>query len=153
MYQRRDNLVFRAFGIWHSKTRVSLFGLVVFARLIVFLQSLPAVRFHASHIKAHAWKVWRAGMPQALQYKAAREMHNISVLSKDSKRYATFDRLAEYDDNLAKALEKWTQAYKTKMALKAVAWVLPSLHYLLHCAKIISQSGKVPPPPNFRPSL
>lgn len=153
MYQRRDNLVFRAFGIWHSKTRVSLFVFAVFSLLIDSLQSLPAVRFHASHIKAHAWKVWRAGMPQALQYKAARETHNTSVLSKNSTLNATFDCLAQYDGNSAKALEKWTQAYKTKMALKAVACVFPSLCCSLHCADMNSQPGKVPPSTNFCPSL
>ncbi|OBZ75311.1 hypothetical protein A0H81_04427 [Grifola frondosa] len=63
--QHQKNLMFRAFGIWHSKTR-----------------SLPAVRFHASHAKAKFWHIWREAMPRALQAKAAREMDRKSVLSK-----------------------------------------------------------------------
>lgn len=82
--QHERNLVFRAFGIWHSKTK-----------------SLPAVRFHASHLKARYWAIWRDAMPRALQSKQAREVHNKNVLTK--------------------AFEKWVQAYKTKLELKAVA--------------------------------
>ncbi|KAH8106712.1 Sfi1 spindle body protein-domain-containing protein [Cristinia sonorae] len=84
LLQSQKNLVFRAFGIWHSKSR-----------------SLPAVRFHASHAKARAWKIWRDAMPKAMQSKQARDMDRNSVLSR--------------------AFDKWLQAYKTKMALKAVA--------------------------------
>jgi len=50
--QKQTNLVFYAFGIWHSKTR-----------------SLPAVRFNASHVKKKHWTMWRNAMPQALQSK------------------------------------------------------------------------------------
>lgn len=82
--QHQKNIVFRAFGIWHSKTK-----------------SLPALRFHASHLKARYWAVWREAMPRALQSKEAREAHQKNVLSK--------------------AFEKWVQAYKTKLELKAVA--------------------------------
>ncbi|THH32104.1 hypothetical protein EUX98_g2082 [Antrodiella citrinella] len=82
--QGQKNLVFRAFGIWHSKS-----------------MSLPAVRFHASHTKASVWKIWRNAMPKALQFKQARDMERNSVLSR--------------------AFDKWLQAYRTKIALKAVA--------------------------------
>ncbi|TCD64438.1 hypothetical protein EIP91_004083 [Steccherinum ochraceum] len=84
LLQGQKNLVFRAFGIWHSKSR-----------------SLPAVRFHASHTKARVWRIWRDAMPKALQSKQARDMDRNSVL--------------------ARAFDKWLQAYKTKIALKAVA--------------------------------
>lgn len=64
-------------------------------------KSLPAVRFHATYTKARFWRVWRAAMPRALQAKEARE--------KDKKTV------------LAKAFEKWVQAHRTKIALRAVA--------------------------------
>lgn len=62
--QHQRNLVFRTFGIWHSKTK-----------------SLPAVRCHASHLKARHWAIWREAMPRALQSKEAREVHHKAVLS------------------------------------------------------------------------
>ncbi|KAJ3519427.1 hypothetical protein NM688_g9302 [Phlebia brevispora] len=84
LIQRQQNLVFRAFGIWHSRST-----------------SLPAIRFHASHLKAKSWRIWRDSMPKALQSKRARESDRKAVLSK--------------------AFAKWVQAYKTKLELKAVA--------------------------------
>ncbi|KAG2078128.1 hypothetical protein BDR04DRAFT_449557 [Suillus decipiens] len=63
--QNQKNLLFRAFGIWHSKTR-----------------SLPAIRFQASRTKMRYWAVWRATMPQALLAKRARETHNDAVLNR-----------------------------------------------------------------------
>ncbi|KAL4254064.1 hypothetical protein ABKN59_002448 [Abortiporus biennis] len=82
--QQQKNLVFRAFGIWHSKST-----------------SLPAVRFHASHTKAKVWKIWRDAMPNPHQCKQARDMYRQSLLSR--------------------AFDKWLQAYKVQIALKAVA--------------------------------
>lgn len=63
LVQRQQYLVFRAFGIWHSKST-----------------ALPAVRFHASHLKAKFWRVWKEGMPRALQSKKAREMDQKTLL-------------------------------------------------------------------------
>ncbi|EIN07385.1 hypothetical protein PUNSTDRAFT_121511 [Punctularia strigosozonata HHB-11173 SS5] len=82
--QTQKHVLYRAFGIWHSKTT-----------------SLPAVRFHASHVKAKAWKKWRDAMPGVLQAKAARDMHKQTVLKK--------------------SFNKWLEVYRTKVALKAVA--------------------------------
>ncbi|KAI0302238.1 Sfi1 spindle body protein-domain-containing protein [Russula brevipes] len=82
--QSQNVTMYRAFAIWRSKTR-----------------SLPAVHFHASHVRAKFWKVWRDAMPRALQAKQAREMDKMAVLSH--------------------ALEKWLQVYRTKIALRAVA--------------------------------
>ncbi|KAF9653101.1 hypothetical protein BDM02DRAFT_3159997 [Thelephora ganbajun] len=82
--QKQTNIVFYAFGIWHSKTR-----------------SLPALRLNASHLKKKYWSVWRNAMPQALQSKKARD----------------FDR----NVLLNKVFRKWSETYRTKMALKAVA--------------------------------
>ncbi|TFY63971.1 hypothetical protein EVJ58_g2926 [Rhodofomes roseus] len=65
LVQRQKNPMFRAFGIWHSKTR-----------------SLPAVRFDAYHTKLKAWKDWRAAMPNALQARKAREIDRHNVLAK-----------------------------------------------------------------------
>ncbi|KAH9079630.1 hypothetical protein EDB83DRAFT_2343719 [Lactarius deliciosus] len=76
--------MYRAFVIWRSRTG-----------------SLPAVRFHASCVRAKFWKVWRDAMPRALQAKLARETDEKAVLSR--------------------ALEKWLQMYRTKVALRAVA--------------------------------
>ncbi|KAG1832113.1 hypothetical protein EV424DRAFT_85759 [Suillus variegatus] len=63
--QNQKNLIFRTFGIWHSKTR-----------------SLPAIRFQASRTKMRYWAIWRAAMPQALLAKRARETHNDAVLNR-----------------------------------------------------------------------
>ncbi|KAG2157290.1 hypothetical protein DEU56DRAFT_763901 [Suillus clintonianus] len=82
--QNQKNCLFRTFGIWHSKTR-----------------SLPAIRFQASQTKMRYWAIWRAAMPQALQAKRAREIHNHAVLNR--------------------AFEKWHEAYKTKTHLKEIA--------------------------------
>lgn len=80
--QSQKNLVFRAFGIWHSKTKVRF---AVQRRSICIYngyppQSLPSVRFHALHLKARHWKIWRDAMPRALQAKEARELDRRSVL-------------------------------------------------------------------------
>ncbi|TFY66150.1 hypothetical protein EVG20_g4945 [Dentipellis fragilis] len=64
-------------------------------------KSLPAVRFHAANTKAKFWKAWRDAMPRALQGKEAREVDRKNVL--------------------AKAFDKWVQAHRTKIALRAVA--------------------------------
>ncbi|OSD01620.1 hypothetical protein PYCCODRAFT_1445611 [Trametes coccinea BRFM310] len=82
--QRQKGIMFRAFAVWHSKSR-----------------SLPAVRFHASHLKAKYWQKWRDAMPRALQAKAAREMDRRITLSR--------------------VFEAWKKAYKTKVELKAIA--------------------------------
>ncbi|KAI0664914.1 Sfi1 spindle body protein-domain-containing protein [Cubamyces menziesii] len=65
--QRQKGLMFRAFAVWHSKSRA---------------QSLPAVRFHASNLKLKYWRKWRDAMPRALQAKTAREMDRRITLSK-----------------------------------------------------------------------
>jgi hypothetical protein len=43
-------------------------------------QSLPALRFHASHSKAKYWHAWRAAMPQALMNSKARDLDKKSIL-------------------------------------------------------------------------
>jgi hypothetical protein len=60
-------------------------------------------------------------MPRALQAKGAREMDSKAVLSK----CRTVVNLAPTDiiTCLAKILDRWVQAYRTKIALKAVASV------------------------------
>src|SRR6267154_3064475 len=50
---------------------------------VLCLQSLPAVHFHASNVRARFWKVWRDAMPRALQAKQAREMDKNTVLGKN----------------------------------------------------------------------
>jgi len=65
LVQRQKHLMFRAFGIWHAKTR-----------------SLPAVRFDAYHTKLKAWKTWRDAMPNALQARKAREVDRRAILIK-----------------------------------------------------------------------
>ncbi|KAJ7470710.1 Sfi1 spindle body protein-domain-containing protein [Mycena latifolia] len=64
-------------------------------------KSLPAIRFNASRIKTRCWNIWLEALPRALQTKTAREMEKKAVLSK--------------------FLDRWLQALRTKMALKAVA--------------------------------
>jgi protein SFI1 len=82
------------------------------------------VRFHALRLKAQYWKIWRDTMPRALQAKEAREMHRKAFLGIIIQ--STTTPLADY--STAKAFEKWTQAYKTKLELKAVAYVI--LHFI-----------------------
>ncbi|KAI0306384.1 hypothetical protein B0F90DRAFT_1814293 [Multifurca ochricompacta] len=82
--QSRNVAMYRAFAIWRSKTG-----------------SLPAVHFHASHVRAKFWRIWRNGMPRALRARQAREMDKKAVFSR--------------------VLEKWLQVYRTKVALRAVA--------------------------------
>ncbi|KAG6911480.1 hypothetical protein DXG01_014554 [Tephrocybe rancida] len=84
--QTQKNTLFRAFGLWHSKTK-----------------SLPAIRFHASNLRTQYFESWRQAMPRALQAREARE--------KDRKT------------TLSKCLDKWVETYRTKIALKAVAYV------------------------------
>ncbi|KAF8894524.1 hypothetical protein BD779DRAFT_1501596 [Infundibulicybe gibba] len=63
--QTRRNLIFRTFGIWHSKTK-----------------TLPAIRFHADHTKAKFFRVWLRAMPQALRAKLARETDKKAMLTR-----------------------------------------------------------------------
>lgn len=78
--------MFCAFGIWHSKTRVSR-GLEwpqiewcsnEHPRLP---QSLPALRFNASHLRKKYWTIWRNAMPQTHQCKKARDFDRNALLS------------------------------------------------------------------------
>ncbi|KAI0046680.1 hypothetical protein FA95DRAFT_1542135 [Auriscalpium vulgare] len=64
-------------------------------------KSLPAIQFHTAQTKMRFWKIWRDAMPNALMAKKAREADSKAVLSK--------------------AFEKWLQAHRTKIALRAVA--------------------------------
>ncbi|KJA20236.1 hypothetical protein HYPSUDRAFT_1092898 [Hypholoma sublateritium FD-334 SS-4] len=63
--------------------------------------SLPAVRFHSKHIKHNFFQKWRNAMPNALRVKKARETDRFNTI--------------------VRTFEKWMQAYKTKITLKAVA--------------------------------
>ncbi|KIY50867.1 hypothetical protein FISHEDRAFT_22101, partial [Fistulina hepatica ATCC 64428] len=73
--QRRRNTIFKAFGVWHSKTK-----------------TLPAIRFHASHTKVKIWNVWRAAMPLGPQVVQARKFHRKNVLSKFLKNWVETHR-------------------------------------------------------------
>ncbi|KAF8136617.1 hypothetical protein EV363DRAFT_1320052 [Boletus edulis] len=84
--QNQKNLLFRAFGIWHSKTR-----------------SLPAIRFHASRTKANIWEIWRAAMPQALQVKKAREIHTTAVLSRALEKWSHAYKTKRHLKEIARA--------------------------------------------------
>ncbi|EJD06031.1 uncharacterized protein FOMMEDRAFT_145354 [Fomitiporia mediterranea MF3/22] len=64
-------------------------------------RSIPAIQFFSSRRKAKFWQRWRDTMPKALQAREARDHDKQKVL--------------------ARVLDKWTQAYRTKIALKAVA--------------------------------
>ncbi|KAK0240195.1 CTLH/CRA C-terminal to lish motif domain-containing protein [Armillaria nabsnona] len=64
-------------------------------------KSLPAIGFHASHIKAKCWKIWTSQMPRAKLARKAREV--------DRK------------NTLTRFLDNWVQAHRTKLARKAVA--------------------------------
>ncbi|KAK7466966.1 hypothetical protein VKT23_004030 [Stygiomarasmius scandens] len=64
-------------------------------------KSLPAIHFQSKHVKARYWKIWLDAMPRALQSKKAREKDRQTLLKK--------------------CLDKWAQAHRTKLALKAVA--------------------------------
>ncbi|KAF8212289.1 hypothetical protein K438DRAFT_1806296 [Mycena galopus ATCC 62051] len=67
-------------------------------------KSLPAIRFNALRVKriqARCWNIWREALPRALQAKTAREIEKKAVQSK--------------------FFDKWLQAHRTKIALKAVA--------------------------------
>jgi protein SFI1 len=79
--------MYRAFAIWRSKTRVCLLVLVSEGRSLTVIcpQSLPAVHFHASNVRAWFWKVWRDAMPRALQAKQAREIDKKTVLGKNQQ--------------------------------------------------------------------
>jgi protein SFI1 len=77
------NLIFRTFGIWHSKTKVG--SALLYASAFGSsdnTQSLPAIRFHADNTKAKFFEIWQRGMPRALQAKKAREMDRKATLCK-----------------------------------------------------------------------
>ncbi|EEB98040.1 hypothetical protein MPER_02525 [Moniliophthora perniciosa FA553] len=75
-------LKYRAFVTWQAKTK-----------------TLPAIKFHASHVKTKYWKVWVDQLPRALQAKKAREYDKLSTLKH--------------------CFEKWIQVHRTKLSLKA----------------------------------
>ncbi|RPD79963.1 hypothetical protein L226DRAFT_550172 [Lentinus tigrinus ALCF2SS1-7] len=101
--QHHSDLLFRSFAIWHSKSL-----------------SLPAVRFHASHVKAKYWHKWRDLMPQALQAKAAREMDRRNTLKK--------------------AFARWRKVQQTKLNNKAINYA----RYL----ELLSSAPRQPPQPS-----
>ncbi|KAG6879521.1 hypothetical protein C0992_001854 [Termitomyces sp. T32_za158] len=69
------NTLFRAFGLWHSKTK-----------------SLPAIRLHASNTKAKYFEMWRQAMPRALQATKAREKDRSTTLKKSLDRWVQIHR-------------------------------------------------------------
>ncbi|KAF8636478.1 hypothetical protein AX17_003293 [Amanita inopinata Kibby_2008] len=70
LLESQRNLLFRLFGIWHSRTK-----------------SLPALRFYAIHAKTKHFGIWRAALPAALQAKTAREKYHEFLLSKCAKKW------------------------------------------------------------------
>ncbi|KAL4067873.1 Sfi1 spindle body protein-domain-containing protein [Scleroderma citrinum] len=84
--QSQKNLLFRAFGIWLTKTR-----------------SLPAIRFRAFGLKQKTWNKWRAVMPQALQAKKAREMYTKAILSRAFERWHKAHQVKRHLKEIARA--------------------------------------------------
>ncbi|KAF9264836.1 hypothetical protein L218DRAFT_925468 [Marasmius fiardii PR-910] len=79
-----QRLKYQAFSSWQAKTK-----------------SLPAIKFHAYHIKTKYWNIWLEQLPRAVQARKSREF--------DSKLV------------FRKFLDKWVQVHRTKLSLKAVA--------------------------------
>ena len=83
-------------------------------------------------------------MPRAMQAKEARDMNRMIILgvSLSLVRMAWFNS----DRTLAKTMNKWLETYRTKIALKAVAWV-PSCVRLTTLMPIclIMQSSEISP--------
>ncbi|KAJ8078611.1 hypothetical protein PM082_012894 [Marasmius tenuissimus] len=77
-------LQYQAFATWQARTK-----------------SLPAIKFHATHLKARYWNLWLNQLPRALQVRKAKEIDRKTVL----KNF----------------LDKWIQVHRTKLSLKAVA--------------------------------
>ncbi|KAG6878740.1 hypothetical protein C0993_011555 [Termitomyces sp. T159_Od127] len=73
--QTDKNALFRAFGLWHSKTK-----------------SLPAIRLHANNTKAKYFQTWRQAMPRALQATKARERDRNTTLKKYLDRWVQIHR-------------------------------------------------------------
>ncbi|KAH0583950.1 hypothetical protein H2248_009533 [Termitomyces sp. 'cryptogamus'] len=75
MIQTEKNALFRAFGLWHSKTK-----------------SLPAIRLYANNTKAKYFKTWRQAMPRALQATKAREIDRHSTIRKYLDKWVQIHR-------------------------------------------------------------
>lgn len=60
-------------------------------------------------------------MPRALQAKRAREMDKDAVLCTSTTALDSAAALVTHVVPTARALEKWLQVYRTKIALRAVA--------------------------------
>ncbi|KAF8628451.1 hypothetical protein AX15_003966 [Amanita polypyramis BW_CC] len=84
--QNRKNLLFRTFGVWHSKTK-----------------PLPALRFQATHLKAKYFVVWRSALPGALQAKKAREAYQEAILSRSMKKWTEMYRAKMATKAIARA--------------------------------------------------
>ncbi|PBK78094.1 hypothetical protein ARMSODRAFT_991560 [Armillaria solidipes] len=84
LIRNQENTLRHVLDAWKAKTK-----------------SLPAIGFHASHIKAKCWKTWTSQMPRAKLARKAREL--------DRK------------NTLTRFLDNWVQAHRTKLARKAVA--------------------------------
>lgn len=80
----QTNLLFKMFRLWEARTT-----------------SVPAIRFRAYYLRAHAWAKWKAAMPGAMKRKEARE-HDQRKL-------------------VGRAFARWKEKYRSKIALKAVA--------------------------------
>ncbi|KAF7338338.1 CTLH domain-containing protein [Mycena venus] len=128
--QRHQNTLTRTFRLWHSKTKVEI---MIFVHAFVdFVQPLPAIRFDALRIKRMYWNLWREALPRALQTKTARDIEKKAVLSK--------------------FFDKWLQAHRTKMALKAVAYVVLSFAQDI-CVFLLLRFGQLPLPDRYLPAL
>ncbi|KAG6903226.1 hypothetical protein C0995_002769 [Termitomyces sp. Mi166 len=75
MTQTERNALFRAFGLWHSRTK-----------------SLPAIRFYANNTKERYFKIWQQAMPRALQATKARERDRHTTLKKYLDKWVRIHR-------------------------------------------------------------
>jgi protein SFI1 len=80
MVQMQRNILFRSFGVWHSKTNVCTLSLWFTYHAHSIPQSLPAIRFEASHIKAKLWSRWRNNMPHTALVAKAKDKERKTLL-------------------------------------------------------------------------
>lgn len=106
---------------------------LTYLQFLTSTQSIPAVRLYAKRTKQKTLKKWLEALPRARMDRVAREQDQHTLLGNFFSHIQLPKQLIPCP--LGKMFKKWAIAYKTKITLKAVAYVLASAFFF--CASIL----------------
>ena len=85
-------------------------------------QSVPAIRVYSNNLKCTVWEKWRKAIPAAIHTRKAQEIYDKRLLGTFAPRPMRPNYI-EIMFIAALTISKWKDTYKTKIALKAIAYV------------------------------